>query len=91
MRNVVVEGSAIESQEQLHDFLQEALELPDYYGRNLDALWDCLAGHVELPLTVTWLDYEASEKRLGEYGRQLMELFQEAAEEIDGFSLVVQA
>lgn len=27
----------------LHEYLQEALELPEYYGRNLSALADCLA------------------------------------------------
>ena len=25
-----------------HDYLAEALNLPDYYGKNLDALYDCL-------------------------------------------------
>lgn len=25
-----------------HDYLMEALDLPDYYGKNLDALYDCL-------------------------------------------------
>ena len=25
-----------------HDYLMEELNLPDYYGRNLDALYDCL-------------------------------------------------
>ena len=27
---------------QGHDYLKEALNLPDYYGKNLDALYDCL-------------------------------------------------
>lgn len=26
-----------------HDYLMQALDLPDYYGRNLDALYDCLS------------------------------------------------
>lgn len=25
-----------------HDYLMEELNLPDYYGKNLDALYDCL-------------------------------------------------
>ncbi len=27
---------------ELHDRIQKALHFPEYYGRNLDALWDCL-------------------------------------------------
>ena len=28
--------------EKGHDYLIEALDLPGYYGKNLDALYDCL-------------------------------------------------
>ena len=28
--------------EEGHDYLMEALDFPDYYGKNLDALYDCL-------------------------------------------------
>lgn len=28
--------------ERGHDYLKEAFDFPDYYGKNLDALYDCL-------------------------------------------------
>ena len=38
----LIDGAVIETREQLHDTLSEQLALPAYYGRNLDALFDCL-------------------------------------------------
>ncbi|MBP0969954.1 MAG: barstar family protein [Oscillospiraceae bacterium] len=32
----------IYTRESLHNVLEESLGLPEYYGRNLDALMDCL-------------------------------------------------
>lgn len=50
------------------------LEFPDYYGKNLDALWDCLRD-VELPLEVEWKDYKESKKWLGKYGEETLKVF----------------
>ena len=30
------------SSKQIHDYLAKELDFPDYYGNNLDALYDCL-------------------------------------------------
>ena len=38
--NMQLDGKLIK--EEGHDYLMEALNLPDYYGKNLDALYDCL-------------------------------------------------
>lgn len=38
----LIDGAVIETREQLHDTLAAQLSLPAYYGRNLDALYDCL-------------------------------------------------
>ncbi len=37
-----LEGARIETRPELHDAVAEALALPDWYGRNLDALADIL-------------------------------------------------
>ncbi len=42
MRRIVLDMRAMEDREQVHAYLQEKLQLPAYYGRNLDALHDCL-------------------------------------------------
>ena len=38
------------TRETAHTYLKEILHLPDYYGRNLDALYDCLCEIITLSL-----------------------------------------
>lgn len=42
MMQIVLDGSVITGREQLHDAVSQQLALPEWYGRNLDALYDCL-------------------------------------------------
>lgn len=42
METVMIDCSDIVTPEQFHNKLAEALNFPDYYGKNLDALFDCL-------------------------------------------------
>ena len=63
MRAVYLDCRAILSREALHGALARTLDLPEWYGRNLDALADCLgdiAAETELhmvaslPLNSSW-------------------------------------
>ena len=40
MKYITLDGKKIKKES--HDYLIRKLDLPDYYGRNLDALYDCL-------------------------------------------------
>lgn len=43
MRKVLLDFKLAGTPEQVQDYLAFKLEFPDYYGKNLDALYDCLA------------------------------------------------
>ncbi|MFD0717491.1 barstar family protein [Paenibacillus sp. GCM10027626] len=90
MREVILDGGKINSRDQLHAFLKEALELPEYYGDNLDALWDCLTEEAGMPLTVRWLHFQKSEEKLGEYSQLLLQLFRDAECELEDFRLLLE-
>lgn len=42
MSKTILDGARMGSRAELHDALAAAFSLPTHYGRNLDALWDCL-------------------------------------------------
>ncbi|RED75252.1 MULTISPECIES: barstar family protein [Cohnella] len=72
--------------EDVHEWLQEELGLPEWYGRNLDALWDCVTGYLPKPLQIRWFVDSEREERYS----AIIELFQDAADEDEeiGFELV---
>ena len=39
---IVLDARRFKGRTRAHAYLKEALRLPDYYGKNLDALYDCL-------------------------------------------------
>jgi ribonuclease inhibitor len=80
----ILDGARIKSHDDFHDEVFSVLKLPEYYGRNLDALWDCLTGWVEVPLTIVWKDFGSSQQALGDYADKAAELFREAAKEVEG-------
>jgi len=47
------DGWGTESVAEFHERVASALAFPGYYGRNLDALWDCLTDLVE-PTVLLW-------------------------------------
>ena len=63
----------------LHEAIRDGLRLPEYYGMNLDALWDCLSsGDVMLPCKVRVLGLGALPGELGEYAVRLRGVLGEA-------------
>ena len=49
---VILDASKMTDKETSHAYLKEILDLPEYYGNNLDALHDCLEEIKDLEIVV---------------------------------------
>lgn len=78
LNKVVIQGSKLTDKNVLHQILKQELNLPDYYGENLDALWDCLTTDIKLPITIEWVEFQKSKALLGDYAENTLEIFNAA-------------
>lgn len=53
MKQVILDGNILADATQVHDYLKEMLEFPEYYGKNLDALHDCLTDLEDVEIAIT--------------------------------------
>ena len=73
---ITLDAAMLRERLPAHDYLKEALALPDYYGRNLDALYDCLTELDETEIRFVNLDAAGDS-----YFSRVLSVFQEAREE----------
>lgn len=80
MIELKLDASNVTSRGELHDVFAQTLSLPDWYGRNLDALHDCLTEQsADVRITVAAAELIGT---LGErYVRNLLRLLRDCAEE----------
>jgi len=87
MKRAMLDGS-IGSLDAAYALLARELDLPDYFGRNLDALWDVLTTEVPGPIEIVWRDHEAAKLRMGEEDfDRLVGLFRDVERERPDFRL----
>jgi len=78
MKTIVLDGAYMPTREEAHYHLATRLNLPDYYGNNLDALYDLLTerGTDTRLVLYRFSDMEAA---LGQYGAFLLDTLKAAA------------
>ena len=80
-----IDCSRLHAREAAHDHLAQALELPAYYGRNLDALYDCLT---EMgPCVIELIGAEAL-RQAGGYGERILRCLEDADRDNAAIALV---
>ena len=76
-RWAILDGSLFTDRKTAHEILKKELCLPAYYGKNLDALYDCLTemGKTEIDL----FSCAMIRRSLSAYGDKLLQVFEDAA------------
>ena len=87
MKKVILDCEKLLDREQAHLYLAEMFDFPDYYGKNLDALYDCLT---ELGECTIVLAGESILHQSNNYGARILRVFEEAVHANSGLKLEVQ-
>ena len=78
---IVLDAREMNRKREAHTYLKEKLEFPDYYGNNLDALFDCLTD-----LEETEVEFEYAQEA-GEYFQKVYRVFRRSEQENPGLQI----
>lgn len=84
MNKYTIHCAGISCREELHKALAEALPFPNYYGNNLDALYDCLM-ELGAETEIRLLDWDL----LGDWKRGFEKVFIRAGLENPNLTIVL--
>lgn len=87
-KKVKLAGKSIRSLDEFYGEIAKKLRFPDYFGRNLDALWDVLTTDVKGPVELAWEDSEASKKSMGKDFQKVAALLKDVEKERDDFKVI---
>lgn len=64
-RRITLDLRTVNTIAELHGLLQYAFRFPAYYGRNFDALWDCLGDLEDEPMQIDLVGWLGACSRVG--------------------------
>ena len=77
MEVIRLDGAGLCRRKEAMALLGETLKLPRWWGRNLDALYDCLTGELGRPVRLELSGRETMEAT--DFGRRLLRVLEDAA------------
>lgn len=80
MNTIVLDFSGIKTYWELHEYFKKIFQLPDYYGHNMDALWDCLYCCYDSSTTIILKNLSSASKELAPEIEIMLELFCDLAQ-----------
>lgn len=83
---ITLNGKNMTTKKGAHGYIWGKLKTQEYHGKNLDALWDVLSTY-DQPIQIRFVNTNSLMEELGDYGRSLISVFQDAAKENDHIRL----
>lgn len=88
MRELVINSDRFSTSEELHLYLMEELHFPDYYGRDLSALHDCLTDISQETVLIFEMDGFQSEE-IARYMKRVLRVVRDSAKENANITVMV--
>ncbi|MCR8932919.1 MULTISPECIES: barstar family protein [unclassified Pseudomonas] len=73
---IELDGLSILNEQDFHKRIASAFSVSQYYGNNLNALWDLLSTNVERPINIVWRNSRDSKQNLGETYEKIIAIFE---------------
>ena len=80
MQKITLDFSKCKYLNEFHKVIKDAFSLPDYYGGNLSALWDCLSCYCDYDLIVYIKGFTLLPKEFDDYKIKVLEIFNRVSE-----------
>lgn len=83
MKTIYIDFAEIGDETDFYDQLKEKIPLPEYFGDNLDALYDTITGDLEMPLHLEFVNMSVDQL---EDFEDLLATLEEIDDELEDFS-----
>ena len=90
MKYITLDFTGIKTLWELHEYFKTVFHLPNYYGRNMDALWDCLYYSFEFPTTITLKNVSDIPAEMQETVEVMLELFDDLQRKDKKVTVIVE-
>ncbi|MEZ1323580.1 barstar family protein [Pseudomonas fluorescens] len=84
---IQLDGLSISTEEEFHKQISSSFSVTQYYGNNLNALWDLLSTDVERPIELTWTNSKHSEKSMGDSYKKILIILDRVKTQDENFGL----